>query len=268
MINGIPFEWAALYAGSGLPVLPLHSIRDGRCTCGRDCGRNIGKHPLTTHGKDDATTDVAQVAEWVARWPWANWGIRPPAGLIVLDVDPRNGGDTELGALASEHGQLPETLTARTGGGGLHIWLAYTGRTRGQLCPGVDVKTSAGYVVAPPSLHASGDRYSWVNQLPVVRAPSWVRRRLNPPSPLVHTVTGTHGRSGNWAQGLIRAVAGAAEGNRNKMLHWAACRAYEHGATPQLLADLVAAAMSAGLDERSAHATVRSAARTMGGPVA
>jgi hypothetical protein len=78
-------EWAATYAAARLPVVPLHSIRDGRCTCRRDCGRNAGKHPLTAHGKDNATVNSSQVAVWWERWPWANIGIRLPAGVIVLD---------------------------------------------------------------------------------------------------------------------------------------------------------------------------------------
>ncbi|MBV8539077.1 MAG: bifunctional DNA primase/polymerase [Pseudonocardiales bacterium] len=74
-----PAEWAVRYAVSGLAVLPLHSAPDGRCTCGHDCG-SPGKHPLTSHGKDDASCDLTQVTTWWARWPWANVGIRPRSG--------------------------------------------------------------------------------------------------------------------------------------------------------------------------------------------
>ena len=70
-------EWAAKYAAAKLPVLPLHTIRAGRCTCRTDCGRNAGKHPLTPHGKDDATTDLRQVAAWWDHWPWANIASAP-----------------------------------------------------------------------------------------------------------------------------------------------------------------------------------------------
>jgi hypothetical protein len=164
-------EWAAKYAAAKLPVLPLHSIRDGRCTCRTDCGRNAGKHPVTRHGKDDATADPSQVAAWWERWPWANIGIRIPAGLVALDVDPRNSGAVALAELTHRHGRLPQTLTARTGAGGLHIWLAYAGPARAQLRRGVDVKVSSGYVVAPPSIHASGRRYEWITDLPTAPAP-------------------------------------------------------------------------------------------------
>lgn len=253
--------WAARYATSGLAVLPLHSICDGRCTCGTDC-TSPGKHPLVRAGKNDATTDLTQVTTWWDRWPWANIGIRPPAGVIVLDVDPRNGGDAALEQLTRQHAPLPRTLTARTGGGGLHLWLSYTGRARGQLCRGVDVKTESGYLVAAPSLHASGGQYEWLVVMPTARAPYWVRRLLAPPPPPLLPRWPTTGGSSRRDAGLVRTVANATEGNRNKALFWAARRAHERGSDPALLAELIAAAMAAGLPESEARQTIRSAARS------
>lgn len=247
-------EWAAKYAAANLPVLPLHAIRDGCCTCRTDCGRNAGKHPLTAHGKDEAITDLRQVTAWWDRWPWANIGIRPPAGVIVLDVDPRNGGADSLLALTHQHGPLPQTLTARTGSGGLHAWLAYAGPARGQLCRGVDVKTERGYVVAPPSVHASGHRYEWITDLPTAPAPRWVRRLLDPNPP--QTAPSCRGAG----DGLAGVVATAPEGQRNNTLNWAAYRAYERGGDQRLLAEIRAAALSAGLSASEVDKTISSAA--------
>ncbi|MQA15291.1 MAG: DNA primase [Pseudonocardiaceae bacterium] len=265
-----PAGWAATYTLHGLPVLPLHHLDrieasdPLECTCGRADCHSPGKHPRTRNGKDDATTDPGQIAEWWGRWPDANVGIRPPAGVVVLDVDPRNHGATTLHALTQRHAPLPATLTAWTGGGGLHVWLSYGGRHRGALCPGVDVKGHNGYLVAPPSLHVSGRRYEWGNEAPVARAPGWVQRLLDPPR---HTPTDIgHSEPGQAsAAGLVRSVAAAAEGNRNRALHWAACRAHERGSDKTLLADLVAAAVSAGLDARQCWLTVESARRTVEG---
>ena len=39
---------------------------------------------------------------------------------VVLDVDPRSGGDKVLERLEAEHGKLPDTERVATGGGGLH----------------------------------------------------------------------------------------------------------------------------------------------------
>lgn len=254
-----PGHWAVSYAAGGLAVLPLHTIRNGRCTCNRDCGKNIGKHPLIAHGKDAATSDPEQVAEWTARWPWCNWGIRPPVGVIVLDVDPRNHGDTALLALTEQHGKLPETLTARTGGGGLHFWLNYAGHTRGKLCPGVDVKTNSGYLVAPPSLHASGRRYEWWVGAPTARAPRWVRRLLAPaPAPVIPRQT-----TGGQIDPLVRYIEADPGGELNNRLYWSCCRAHESGLA---VAPLVAAAVALGHPERTAWATANSAAKAPARP--
>lgn len=246
------------YISLGIEVFPLHSVRDGRCTCGRDCP-SPAKHPLLglAHGKDDprratcrgecgrlghglhdATTDPTQIGEWLARHPWANWGIRPPVGVLVVDIDPRNQGDDELRKLEEKHGPLPGTLTARTGSGGLHIWLSYSGPTRGKLATGIDIKTNTGYVVAPPSLHISGGTYEWIDQRPAAYAPAWIRERMNPP---VRMRAPRPGAKGN-GKGLIDKVASTPFGEINDVLYWAACRAAESGILDDIAEQLAAAA--------------------------
>ncbi|MDN5929510.1 MAG: bifunctional DNA primase/polymerase [Pseudonocardia sp.] len=246
------------YITAGVGVLPLHAMKGGRCTCGRPSGSGPGdchspaKHPLTRSGKDDATTDPTLVAEWLARWPGCNWGVRPPVGVVVVDVDPRNGGDDELAKLQERHGALPATLTARTGSGGLHIWLSYNGPTRGRLCTGVDIKSNSGYLVAPPSVHECGGTYEWIDQRPAAYAPAWVKAILNPPT-VRRSPTGAG--SGNIA-GLVRFVETAGEGERNRRLYWAACRAVERGLDTEPLID---AGVGVGLVHMAAVATVKSA---------
>lgn len=248
------------YAAAGVGVLPLHRMHDGRCTCGRPAGtgptdcHSPAKHPLTRNGKDDATTDVGVIAEWLARWPGCNWGVRPPVGVVVLDIDPRNGGEDSLAKLELQHGPLPRTLTARTGSGGLHIWLSYAGPTRGKLAAGIDVKSNSGYLVAPPSVHACGGTYEWLDQRPAAYAPAWVKAILNPP---VRRYAPAPGGGGS-IEHLLRFVAASGEGERNRRLFWAACRAVEKGIDP---APLVDAAVAVGLDHASSLATVNSARR-------
>ena len=109
---------ALAYAGRRWPVFPVHSIRDGRCTCGcADCD-SPGKHPRTAHGHTEGTTSEEQIRAWWGQWPDANVGIvtGEASGLVVLDVD-LPGGDVSLEALEDTHGALPETLEATTGGG-------------------------------------------------------------------------------------------------------------------------------------------------------
>lgn len=232
-------EHALGYAAAGLPVLPLN-----------------GKIPRTEHGKDDATTDPKVVTAWWKRWPNANIGVRPPDGIVVLDVDPRHGGHFELSNLEQRHGQLPQTLTCRTGSGGLHVWLAYSGPARGKLGPGIDVKRHTGYLVAPPSVHPdTGLRYEWLDTLiGTSPAPAWVRLLLNPPPPPVRKLAVVG--SGKSLDHLVRFVLDSGEGELNNRLHWACCRAHETGLDT---AELVEAAVSKGHPRRGAENTARSA---------
>ena len=127
---------AVWYATQGLPVLPLHSAPGGFCSCGNPGhapgGKEetkAGKHPRTLHGFKDATTDLALIEAWWKQWPDANIGIPTgtPSGLLVLDVDPRNGGQESLDGLIVEHGRFPDTAEQMTGGGGRHIIFRHPG---------------------------------------------------------------------------------------------------------------------------------------------
>lgn len=153
------------YARRGWPVLPLHTIRDGHCTCGKANCKSPGKHPRTQHGLKEATADQETIDRWWTRWPDANVGILTGAAscIVALDVDPRNGGDDSLATLEHEHGELPETIEALTGGGGRHLLFAHPGgyvKSR-NVAPGIDVKADGGYIVVEPSLHLSGRAYAW-----------------------------------------------------------------------------------------------------------
>jgi Bifunctional DNA primase/polymerase, N-terminal len=95
------------YAGRGLCVLPLHDIAAGVCSCRRGtCPSGPGKHPRLKDWRNVASTDPKLIAGWWAHWPQANVGILTGlrSRVIVLDVDPRHGGDDSLAALVAEHG--------------------------------------------------------------------------------------------------------------------------------------------------------------------
>ena len=109
---------------------------------------------------------AAETRDWFRTWPDAGIAIVTGmvSGLVVLDVDGRHGGDAALEQLEREHGRLPTTVECRTGGGGRHLYFAHLGglvRNKVGLAPGIDIRADGGYVVAPPSLHASGLRYVW-----------------------------------------------------------------------------------------------------------
>ncbi|MDP8974102.1 MAG: bifunctional DNA primase/polymerase [Actinomycetota bacterium] len=164
----ILFKAALSYARRGIPVFP--------CEPG-------GKRPLTYNGFFDATTDIGRVKDWWDRWPDANVGVPTGkgSGLLVLDVDPRDGGPESLAALERENGPLPETARARTGGGGVHVFFRYPAEkevrnSAGWLGPGLDVRGEGGYVVVPPS-RTQGD-YGWIDRSRPVEA-AWLIERLS-----------------------------------------------------------------------------------------
>jgi hypothetical protein len=114
---------ALRYARRGWRVIPIYGFRDGQCACGAMHCDNAGKHPRTPHGVKDATTDERRIREWWTEWPNANIAIAtgPASGLLVVDVDPRNGGEESLKKLFCGS-PLPSTPTVNTGGGGMHLY--------------------------------------------------------------------------------------------------------------------------------------------------
>lgn len=165
-----PLDFALAYAQAGYPVIPVR-----------------GKIPLTEHGAHDGTIDPARLSEWWDRWPDANIGMTL-ADLVVVDVDPRNGGDVD----ALPH-PLPDTCYAKTGGGGFHYLYHARNGTKypGSLGAGIDLKHGAGaYIVVEPSIHASGEKYVWLDEsepwgTKPAEAPEWLA--ANPDTPKAET---------------------------------------------------------------------------------
>lgn len=212
---------ALSYSARGWRVLPVHSIRaDGRCTCGRAKCKSPGKHPKTKNGVKDATKEEGQIKAWWKRWPSANIGIATGAesGLVVLDVDTKDGKDGEgsLRVLEAEHGKLPDTAESCTGGGGRHEFYQYPGgATIGNavgLAPGLDVRGEGGYVCAPPSLHASGRRYEWeIAHGPNTKLAAWPKWLLNSAA----QAPAAAGKANGNGDELARIRQGVRQGERN-----------------------------------------------------
>ncbi len=143
----------------GLAIVPLHSIRAGRCTCGKaDCG-SPGKHPRTPNGLHDATRDPDIIRGWWDRWPEANIGWPVPVGYAIIDVDDLDAAER----LEAIHGRLATPWAIKTGRG---VHLVYRTSTQvrnsvGLIVPGIDVRGLGGYSILPVSWHVSGARYAW-----------------------------------------------------------------------------------------------------------
>jgi bifunctional DNA primase/polymerase-like protein/uncharacterized protein DUF5906 len=172
-------DWALAYIDRGMAVFPCHTVKDGRCSCGKyPCGednKDAGKHTvyeLAPHAMKNATKDPAKIREW---WSKGDWNISVVTGQIsgitVFDVDIADGKPgAESWRAACErtgHGE-PQTLLSRTGSGGMHFFFKYNSAiktTTNWLGKGVDTRNDKnGYVLVAPSRHRSGGTYSWLDK--------------------------------------------------------------------------------------------------------
>lgn len=125
--------------------------------------------------KQEATCDPERLLQWWGAWPTANIGIAlGHSFLAVVDVDD----PTRFKATGF---QLPRTLTSRTARGG-HFYYRSDQELRTHYGDGYEVKGGAGaYVIAPPSLHPTGARYSWIDpNAPLSPLPVWAAEKAAP----------------------------------------------------------------------------------------
>lgn len=184
---------ALKYAERGWYVVPDHAVTEsGGCTCQDPLCKTPGKHPRINRESEHAylrrvgSRNADEIKRWWEIWPDSNVAIvcGEKSNLVAIDVDPRNNGFESLKKLESIHGPVSSPATSRTGGGGAHILFAHpkTGLVRNRigLLPGIDVKADGGRIVAPPSNHASGNRYQWQTDynLPIPRLPAWLHRLI------------------------------------------------------------------------------------------
>lgn len=150
---------------------------------------------LGGRGLLDATTDIDRITEWwTGRFAGANIGGRVPTSMFVLDTDPYKGGLESLGRLQADHEPLPETLTDYSGrcDDGTHtFWRRPPGKLSDKrLGPGIDIRTSAHYVVLPPSFHPDTGRPYTRIERPVAAPPRWLIELLRPkPEKTARTIT-------------------------------------------------------------------------------
>lgn len=218
---------AADYATRGWPVFPVNPKTNGPMIAKKDGG----------NGFHDATTDPDTIERWWTTHPRAAIGVRTGIAFDVLDIDHES----------FEHGvaDLPDVdvigPSARSGGGGWHLYFRPTGLGRhikfnaAKTC---DWLGTDGYVIVPPSGHKDGGRYAWIvspDDVALHDAPAELVAAVLPPKRVERSRSderswldrnASTGRSWSPA-GLIGAVASATQGERNSRLHWAACRIAE-----------------------------------------
>src|SRR5215217_151446 len=153
--------------------------------------RRLGWSPIPIKERSKEP-NLVQLAPYLSRratreelksWEWPGVGVvtGPVSGVLVLDVD----GPEGL-VILEERGH-PATPTARTGGGGLHLYFRHPEaniRTGIRVAPGLDVKAEGGYVVAPPSIGPAGKAYEWLispDEAALADPPAWLLELLQRP---------------------------------------------------------------------------------------
>jgi hypothetical protein len=255
-----PASAARELAAHGVPVFP--------------CAPGL-KRPLTPHGFHDATSDPGTVSRWWSLWPTANLGIPTgaPSGIDVVDVDVHAGGSGFASFQKAHQAGIVSgwAWQVKTPSGGLHAYFLrwHNQEQRSWQLPGhhLDFRGDGGYVIAPPScvVAADGQEHGYDLVALASHQPRSVNgdalrsfleppRRVAPPRDLP-AADARPDKLAAW-------VASRPEGDRNGGLFWAACRmaesSYPFQTTAAVLGD---AAKSAGLSDREATATIRSAYR-------
>src|SRR5262249_31802057 len=108
----------------------------------------------------------------------------------------------------------------------------------GKLGLGLDVRADGGYVLVPPSMHASGNSYRWelssrIGEVSIAPAPDWLLALIRGPSPA--------GRTARPPSEGVKPIRGPiAEGMRNDTLARIAGHLFRMRAlSPNLAAELV-----------------------------
>ncbi len=170
-----PIHYALDFAQKSMPAFPLQ-VRD--------------KKPMpNSNGFKDATTDETIINTWIAQYPHANIGIATGGWFFVLDIDINHYagkyGDESLTQLEKDNAKLPDTVEVTTGGGGRHLYFKMPEGVEipcsaGKLGANLDIRSTGGYVVAPPSIHPNGKAYEFEGSsdlfegVEIADAPAWL----------------------------------------------------------------------------------------------
>jgi len=142
-------ESALKYASLGFSVIPLITR-----------GKKPAIKSWTEYQKRHATSN--ELEEWFGNGSKNNIGIVTGeiSNIDVIDLDSQ-----DAVQYAEDH-NFPTTPSVKTGKG-FHYYYKHKDGVRNfqkrDDLPGIDLRGEGGYVVAPPSIHASGQQYQWVD---------------------------------------------------------------------------------------------------------
>jgi len=183
---------------------------------------------------------LEEINYWYQRWPEANVGIvtGSVSGIVVIDIDPKHGGDDSLASWEKKHGPLPRTVEVITGGGGRHLYFKHPGgvvHNRVGIVAGIDLRGDGGCAVVPPSIHPSGKPYTWragheLDKMAVAELPTWLSDLLRDDAKRSgHTIN-------HWRQLVQEEIP---EGERNNTIASLTGHLLWHGVDPDVVMELL-----------------------------
>ena len=252
MSTPCPWKSALKLARAGISVFP----------CAAD------KRPITPNGFKDASADPDIVHVWWAEHPEALIGVPTGSRFVVVDLDLQH--EDAQRWYTNNGPRLPLTRAHMTRSGGRHLLFKPTpevGCSADKLGSHVDTRGLGGYIIWWP---ACGFQVLHAKALAAV--PDWVIEALHPsqPPPQSFVQFPTPVAAHSKLEGVVRAIAGAREGERNSLCFWGACRMIELVAQNAIGRDaaieiVVEAASRAGLPRDEARRTALSAFRQIVG---
>jgi len=229
------------------------------------------KTPATPHGFKQAVKEREAIEDLWRRHPGELVGVATGemSGVSALDIDKKH---REAWQWWAEHrDRLLPARVQRTRSGGLHVLYRHragVANTASKIARGVDTRGTGGYIIWWPAagfpVLEDGGIHPW---------PEWLMTLLQPaPAPAI-SQRALAVRDGDLRPTLhragcvLRTLANATEGDRNKLLYWAACRVcdmyqtneLDRPAATQMLELLREGAARIGLGQREAERTIASA---------
>lgn len=240
---GSPIAFAFMHAKNGYRVFPVNPET---------------KIPMIKNWPLEASDNLAIIGRWWNK-PWmkdALVGVLVPQDMVVIDIDPRNGGS--LAIAEGLLGELPETYTVYSGrnDGGMHLYYRlppYSPKLRhnlpGSHAKGIDFQRQGkNFVIGFGSIHPATGKPYRANSLQEATLPDEALKVLEVQyDDRVHDWTGIEEPSFNRLDGLVNWVQFAPDGERNTRLYQSIVIAISENWSTLVIHQLQQAGLRAGL---------------------
>lgn len=235
-------DLALRMAADGWPVFPLRPLSKKPYASQQ---KRAPGELCTDEGIGAATTDLEKIREWFASRPNMNYGVSTSEGA-VLDVDVKNGAPG-LQTLET-FGAIPRTLQVITPTGGIHLYFSFFSCGQAVAGPGVDVRSTNGYVVGPGSFYDGEDgrgEYRISVDAPVAPMPAHLAKLTREPAhrrEIDRNPIGELDEEASVQRGVayLERIEGAPEGARDNTGYVVACHLKDFGLSPDTIQGLMA----------------------------